>query len=186
MIGRRHLPLVAFSLFLAGVTAPHTSASAQDRAQASGSAAATVVAPITVREIEPLRFGTVATGDTGGTLTLSPSSGATSVTGSLRSICPSGSSCTASPGIFDVRGEAGRSYRVTAPAQAVAARAGGGGTLNVTSITIATQSVPGPGARGTLDDAGNDRFKVGGTLQVAPDSTAGTYVAEMEMVVSYD
>ena len=178
--------LVAFCLAIATGLASSGHAVAQDRAQATGTATASVVAPITVRQVESLRFGTVATGDTGGTLTLSPTNGATSVTGSLRSLCPSGSSCTANAGIFAVRGEAGRSYRIAAPAQALAGRTGGGGALTVSAITIATQSVPGPGPRGILDDAGTDRFKVGGTLEVAPGTAAGTYVAEMEMVVSYD
>ena len=178
--------LSALLVATAAAVAPSGPALAQERAQASGTATASVVAPITVRQVEALRFGTVATGDTGGTLTLSPANGATSVTGSLRSLCPAGSSCTAQAGTFAVRGEAGRSYRISAPGQALAARAGGGGMLTVSEITVATQSVPGTGLRGVLDDAGADSFKVGGTLQVSPGTAAGTYVAEMEMVVSYD
>jgi hypothetical protein len=154
---------------------------------ASGSASAAIIQPITVRALEDLLFGTLAVGpDSGGAITVDPATGAVSYSGALRGVCGAGG-CTAHPALFGVTGEPGRRYRIAAPASAAAVPVSGNGpALPVSAITVSADSLPGDPDVGLLDAGGADRFTLGGTLQVAPGSSAGFYRAEVAVVVTYD
>lgn len=159
-----------------------TSAMAGDRANATGKASATLVEPITIRAIEALQFGVIAIGESeSGTITVDPDSGASSFSGTLGNLCPQGAACFAHPALFAVSGEAGRHYRIDAPATAVALHEGAGAPLAVNGVTISQDSL-----RRLLDDAGQDSFRVGGTLAVPAGTLPGIYRAELAVVVSYD
>lgn len=156
-------------------------------AGATGQAQASVVAPLTVRQIDPLQFGTLAVGHgQSGAVTVDPASGAVTYSGALGSACPSSAICAATPALFLVNGEEGRTYRIEAPQGITAYHSGSGYGLPVADIAVAVENSAGSATRGTLDEEGRDRFRVGGTLQVAAGSPAGTYRADLQMVVFYD
>ncbi|QKG70606.1 DUF4402 domain-containing protein [Erythrobacter mangrovi] len=156
-------------------------------ASATGSASAAIVQPITVRALEDLLFGTLAIGtDASGSITVDPASGSVAFLGALRSVCGAGG-CLAHPAVFGVTGEAGRRYRIDAPASAIANPVEGAGpALSVVDIQISVSSLPGNATIGLLDSNGEDRFRLGGTLQVPAGSPAGFYRADVEVVVTYD
>lgn len=161
---------------------------AGNSASANGQVGATLVEPITLTAMEPLHFGVVAVSESeAGSITVDPDSGSTSYSGGLGSVCPVGSSCFARPALFGVTGEAGRAYRIDAPATAVALyEAGGAAPLAVTAIEVSAAGGAGGSARRVLDDGGSDSFRVGGTLVIPGGTQPGIYRAELSVVVSYD
>lgn len=156
-------------------------------ATATGSAAASIVQPITVRALDDLLFGTLAIGpDASGAISVDPESGSVAFLGALRSVCGTGG-CQAHPAIFGVTGQPGRRYRIDAPASAMASQVDGiGPALPVVDIRVSANSLPGSLNIGLLDSNGEDRFRLGGTLQVPAGSAAGFYRADVEVVVTYD
>lgn len=159
-----------------------TQAMAGNRATATGTASATLVDPITLRAVEALQFGVLAVSENGsGAITVDPDSGTSIFAGAVGSICPAGAGCFARPALFAVTGEAGRHYRINAPATAMALHENAGSSLAVNSITLSQGLV-----RRTLDDGGQDSFKVGGTLAIPAGTPPGIYTAELAVVVSYD
>ena len=168
--------------FLAFAACASSQAMAGDRSTATGTAGATLVEPITLRAVEALQFGVLAVGESGsGAITVDPDSGASIIAGAVGSLCPAGAGCFARPALFAVTGEAGRHYRVDAPATALALHDHAGSSLAVSSITLSQGLV-----RRTLDDGGKDSFRVGGTLAIPAGTRPGIYTAELAVVVSYD
>ena len=161
---------------------------ARDGASAAGQASAAIVDPITVRAVEALQFGVIAVARSGaGSITVDPQNGAASFSGSLGPACPRSAACFASPALFDVTGQAGRHYRIDAPASAMAQRErGAGSALTVADIKVSAQSGTGSLSRGLLGNDGKDSFRVGGTLDVPAGTVPGIYRAEIAVVVSYD
>ncbi len=158
-----------------------------DSASVTGMAHASVVEPLTVRQIDPLQFGTLAVRQgQSGAIKVDPATGAVSYSGALGNACPSSSVCAASPALFLVSGEEGRTYRIEAPASVTAFHTNTGTGLPVSDIAVAVENATGEAMRGVLGELGQDRFRVGGTLQVAQGSPVGTYRADLQMVVFYD
>lgn len=179
---------LATTLALAAALLPAPLAAQPGSASTTGSASAMIIEPITVRALEDLRFGTLAVGasGSGGTIRVDPATGAVTYGGDLRGVCGT-AGCTARPARFGVSGEAGRRYRITAPASATAFAVGGNGaSLPVSAITVDAASPPASSDIGTLDESGRDSFRLGGTLAVAPDSQPGIYRAAIAVVVGYD
>lgn len=169
--------------------APASAASADGHsASAAGMAHAMIIEPLTVHEIAPLQFGTIAVGPgKSGAITVDPTNGMVTYGGGLEKVCSSNTLCEASPALFGVNGEANRAYRVEVPSAATAFHSGTGFSLPVDSINVSVESAGGgEEARGLLDAAGRGMFRVGGTLRVPVDSPSGKYRANLKMVVTYD
>lgn len=170
---------------LALAASPALRAATPASASASGTASATVVAPITVTAVDDLDFGMLTSGDSPGSVALAPLGSAATYGGGVQAIC--GATCAPPhPARFSVKGEPTRSYLVTTPPSVTIAPAGsGGGSAVVESIQVATASRRSPDGRGQLDQLGEDRFEVGGTLRLEARAAAGHYVAQVPVTVTY-
>ncbi|MEZ5680734.1 MAG: DUF4402 domain-containing protein [Erythrobacter sp.] len=180
--------LAGLALVAAASAACPGQALAGDSATAAGRVGASVIEPLTLTAIEPLRFGVMAVSETeSGAITVDPDTGSSIISGGLGSLCPSGASCFARPALFGVAGEAGRHYRIEAPASAIAQHEGGSApALAVSAIRVSASGGSGGAVRRMLDDGGNDSFRLGGTLVIPAGSAPGMYRAELSVVVSYD
>lgn len=178
-------PTGAAALLLAGTLAP--SAHAQV-VTASGSAAASVVRPLSAMAEADLSFGAISLGTgqaAGGNVVVAPQGGAATYGGSVRQICGGNSACQPHPARFAVSGEADRAYRVTLPTTVVAIGTRSGAGLAVADLALLSRNSAGASG-GLLDASGSDSFTVGGTLQVLPGTQADTYRAEFAVTVAYD
>ncbi len=164
----KHIALAVALLALAPARAYAASGNASN---ASGSAGATLVAPIVVSHVAgaALKFGTFTVG-VGGTVVVSPT-GASSVTGSV-TLAPG--SINAADG-FAVSGDPGRNFSITTSVGSVTSSAG-----NIVFVTqpSATQATLGPSGTGT--------FTVGGTLLVGSNILPGVYKGTYTATVAYD
>ena len=162
-------------------------------ASAQGQAEATVVEPLVITRISDLDFGTVTlTPGTSGSVTIDPASGIRFGGGASAACIGGGGSCaSAHASRFAVRGEAGRDYAVSAPAEIMAlgtmldGSPGAAPDLVIGSIEVRTQSRPGSGFAGTLDDNGRDAFDVGGVLLVPAGTPPARYRAVLPVIVTY-
>jgi len=176
---------------LALLTVSPAAAASGSSAAAQGSVAAEVVEPIVVTMLSTLDFGMLTSSRTdGGTVTIDPASSAHYL-GGANPACLGGGGC---PGVhasrFAVRGEAGRSYVVSAPAALVASGTLAGSAsaapdLAIETLTVRTASRPGNGPSGMLDVNGRDHFSIGGTLVVPAGTGAAHYQATLAVVVNY-
>ena len=143
---------------------------ANNTATASGTASATVVAPITLSHTggKSLNFGAFAAA--AGTVTVN--SDGTNSTSGLSLI--SGSSTAADA--FTVGGDASRVYDITTTGGTVKF-----GATNSMSFTTAAASTS-----GTLSAGGAGSFTVGGTLTVAGTEVAGAYTGTYSATVTYE
>ena len=159
---------------LAMLAVSPAAAASGSSATAQGSVAAEVIEPIVVTMLSTLDFGMLTSSrtDRPGQWTIDPASSAHYL-GGANPACLGGGGC---PGVhasrFAVRGEAGRSYVVSAPAALVASGtlAGSGSAapdLAIETLTVRTASRPGNAPSGTLDVNGRDHFSIGGTLVVS-------------------
>lgn len=158
---------------------------------AMGEASATVVEPLTLTARAELDFGTIATSNLGGTVVLHPFNPAPEYGGGVMNVC-SAPCLAAHPAGFDVQGEAGRSYQIAYPQSLMVTplpvASGGNGVptpMLVDAITVKTLSRPDAGARGLLDEAGKDRFEVGGTLHVSANQAEARYATQLMVNISY-
>jgi hypothetical protein len=182
MTARRGL-IAAALLCLSTVPA----AQARD-ASASGDASASVVRPLRTTALADLSFGAITVGGgqtAGGSVTVAALGNSTSFAGSVRPLCNGGGACQPHPARFAVSGEGARSYRVALPASLSATGSRTGAILPVERLTLHSSNSAGTSG-GLLDASGNDRFTIGGTLQVAPGTPADSYRAEFSVTVSYD
>ena len=161
--------ILAFTTLL--VTATPAFAGSGNTSTATGTAAATIVAPIVLTHsaTSSLNFGRLTRG-TGGTVTVT-AAGVGSV-GSDVSIVP-GSTTTADS--FTVAGDASRSFSVTTSGGTVAS---GGTSLSFTTTPSA--------AAGTLSAGGAASFTVGGTLTVTGTAPTGAYSGTYTATVTYN
>lgn len=160
--------------------------------EATGSASATIIQPISATALADLSFGGIALGRNsadggagGGAVIVLPQETGATYAGSARQQCGGQSACQPHPARFAVRGEAGRAYRIAMPSGLEARGTRSGAALAVSALTVS--SVSQPGAAGGLTDAsGRDTFSIGGTLLVPPGTPADVYRAEFAVTVSYD
>jgi hypothetical protein len=156
--------LSAGSAFAAGPTG--------NTSQATGSASASVVSPITVTHDTgaALSFGTFTAG-TGGTVTVTAGGTASPPTGDVGLL----SGGTASADAFTVAGDASRNFTIST--------AGGNVTSGTNSMAFTTSA---SATSGTLDATGAATFTVGGTLTVGSGQTPGSYTGSYTATVTYN
>jgi Domain of unknown function (DUF4402) len=162
-------------------------------ASAAGSASATVVNPIAVRPLHGLDFGTIAASSvSAGSVVITPGSTDTQYGGGVRRVCGAGCQLPHAAR-FEVSGEAGRSYTVTAPASLAASSDSPGSPRNVAasalrieSIRLRTASRPSAGPAGQINIFGRDQFDLGATLQVPAGAAPAHYQANLPVIMAYD
>jgi len=142
-------------------------------ADATGTASATVINPITVSEARALAFGSVtASVTTAGTVAL------TAVDEAVKTDTTVSSTGTQQSGKFTVLGGDSNSYTITVPATASLASTSSNDAADMT-VTL-TQSK----TSGSLV-AGTDAFFVGGSLAVAANQNSGAYTGTYTVTVAY-
>jgi Domain of unknown function (DUF4402) len=164
-----------------------------DTASASGSATATVVNSIAVRTLQGLDFGTVtASSVSAGSVVVTPGAGDAQYTGGARRAQVAGYSLPHAAR-FEVTGEAGRSYTITAATSLAASSDSpnssateAASVLRIDSIRLKTASRPGAGPTGQINIFGRDQFDLGGTLRVPAGAAPAHYRANLPVIMAYD
>lgn len=138
---------------------------------ATGTASATIVAPIVLTHPSgaALNFGRFTTG-TGGTVTVTAAG-----VGSVGSDVTFAPGSTNSADSFTVAGDASRSFSITTT--------GGNVTSGATNLAFTTSA---SAATATLTAGGTSSFTVGGTLTVSGTAPAGAYTGTYSATVTYN
>lgn len=167
LIGR-----VAVAAAIVASAAPAWAQSNTASTNTNGSA--TIVAPITLTENTPLRFGTV----------VRPTSGSNTVTLGTAGCTPglSGAgnaailSSTSGCATYSAGGEDGLAFNISTDANFALTRSGGSETLTVTLTKSANTGIIG---------AASANFKVGGSFAVDSNTVAGAYSGSFTTTVTY-
>jgi hypothetical protein len=166
---------------------------------------AKVLTPITVSEVVPLRFGSVAAGATNGTVVLTipasipatlPTSATPSFTGRTvtgGAILVGGGTCSAANACgvasLQLKGESGSSFStVTLPATVSLTITGGGTeTMTVGSFTkrYGVANTAGVTTGAATLTGGTGLVYIGGSLTVATGQATGTYAGDVTVSVDY-
>ena len=141
-------------------------------AEATGSASATVVAPIAISETASLAFGNVAPTGTEGTVVVDP-------TGSRSATNVDLLGGTVSAASFTVSGSGTATYGVTLPTSATLTNDQDSTTMTVSTFTSDAGATP-------ALSGGEDTFSVGATLAVGASQSAGTYTGNYTVSVNYN
>jgi hypothetical protein len=136
-----------------------------------GIAAAQLLA-ISISSAQPMKFGSMVPGATGGQVAIS-TSGNRTCSGSVTCV----STTPGQAAQFDVSGDGGATYNITLPTSTTLSD---GSSSNMTVDTFTTDS-----KTRTLDALGNDSFSVGATLHLSGGQPAGSYSGSFEVLVEY-
>jgi len=182
-------PVLRIIVLVVAIASSAPAFAAGSSAEEQGRAQAEIVRPLVVTREQDLAFGAVFAGNVPGLVTVTASARVV-YQGGVEAACVQGLCSAPHPASFLVRGEPGRSYRVEVPdsVQATGVLAGGSGpaaALTVAGLMVDTISTPGTGGSGSLDDSGQDRFTVGGTLQIPAQQPAANYRASVPVIVTY-
>jgi hypothetical protein len=144
-------------------------------AQATASATAEVMTPISISKTADLRFGKFSA-LTGGTVVVT-AAGARSATGAVvLSSTNAGGAAS-----FTVSGDANATYAITLPNSATIEH----GTDNTKTMSIGTFT-SNPSGTGTLSGGGSQTLTVGATLTVGNAQTTGSYSGTFDVSVEYN
>ncbi len=140
-------------------------------ATGTGSATATVLAPIVVTHTPgaALKFGKFTAG-AGGAVVVSPA-GSASVTGDVALVLGSSSAADS----FLVEGDPNRGFAILTAA----------GNVSFAGVSLAFTTLP-SAATGNLDAAGAASFTIGGTLSVPANAAPGSYTGTYSVTVNYN
>lgn len=153
---------------------------AQSAATTPTSATGKILQPIQITKVRDLSFGTVTRPVSGGSLVaIAAADGARTITGGNGSLVNGGSPGRAE---FQVFGEGGQAYQVTAPIGLTLTRSGGGETLAV-DLTTTPKTGLFPGGLGAT---GMTTFGVGGSLTLYPQTVSGDYQGTFAITVAYN
>lgn len=140
----------------------------------AGSSTVVTLRPLSIVKLRDLDFGRLVAGTTAGTVIINPVTDARTTTGGV--IASGGAPAAAQ---FFTYATGNQILQVTRGAFPVLTRAGGGGTMSVTQLTLNGPVVRAIGAAGLLD------LRVGGTLAVAANQRDGVYSGSFEITVTY-
>ena len=167
---------------LAGAATGLPSIAAAQLADADGSTRAIILRPNTLVKVEDLDFGSMISGPTAGTVTISALSGARTTTGG---VTPVGGTTQRA----EFQGTGGAVLIIiTGSNSATLARVGGGGPNMTASLTRARQTAGGPVAlpnTAIVFGGGFRIYYVGGTLTVPANQPPGDYAGSFTMTVNY-
>lgn len=177
----------ALALAGAGLLAPPAQA---ETAQATGTAQAVIVEPLSLIKVQDLDFGRIAARPTAGTVTVNPDTGACTVTGPILHV----GTCRYAE--FAGMGTRRLTFRAQIPAT-VTLTGPGGATMTVNNITMGlAPDVSYIGGNGHGLGSGNRRyqinsntgiftFRLGGTLNVGANQAPGVYNGTFNVTVQY-
>lgn len=134
----------------------------------TGNASAIIKRNITATETQTMDFGTISSGATAATVTLSPA-GARSSTLSYYG--------TSRPGVFNITGEASTPLTISFGNGTLS---NGANTMVLSNFTSSTTP-----ASSTTDSGGNLTLNVGADLAVGANQASGTYTGTYTVTVSY-
>ena len=162
--------MIATAIIASVITPAAAKAASGNTSTATGSASATIIAPIVLTHTSgaTLNFGKFTTG-TGGTVVVT-SGGAGSITGDVGFVPGS----TNSADSFALTGDNSRTFGITTT--------GGSITNGSSSMTFTTAP---SAATGTTSSTGAATFTVGGTLTVGTGLVAGAYTGTYTATVQY-
>jgi len=138
----------------------------------TGSASATIAAPISISETTGLSFGSITAGATAGTVAVAPAGGAT-----YTGVSNFGGGTSAAP--LNVAGAANTAYSVTV--DTTASLSDGVNSMSLTGIETNLA-----GGSGTLSATGTAVVNVRATLNVAANQAAGAYTGTYNITVNYE
>ncbi|MEO0589184.1 MAG: DUF4402 domain-containing protein [Pseudomonadota bacterium] len=174
--------LLILALMLGSWPEPST---AQETATAQGRAQTRVVAPVSTALRDALSFGSISvSAGASGTVTVSSDS-TTAFLGVSQAHCTGQTKCRAHRAVFEVTGEAERTYGVSLPPSVVARGERSGSALAVEALEMRSLNTSARSG-GRLDKAGKDRFFVGGTVNVPAGTVSDVYRAELPVTVFYN
>jgi hypothetical protein len=137
----------------------------------------TLVAPLTITNVNPLAFGKFANNG-GGTL----------VIGTDGVLTPTGVVVVTSPhsaASFDLVGEATTGYAITLP-DSITLAGTPSGSMTVEDFTIANLAGPVVGKEATLPGTGTDTLSIGATANVEAGQPVGDYSGTLNVTVEYN
>lgn len=135
---------------------------------------AVIVTPLSLVNTRDLEFGAMLAGPSAGTVVINPNNDARTVTGG-----PTGVGSGGQAAQFWTYGGPLQFIFVTRGPLPILNRTGGGGSMNVSNLTL-----NGPVFR-FLNAAGLLDLRVGGTLQVGADQAPGLYEGDFQITVTY-
>lgn len=149
-------------------------------ATASSTAAAVIIAPLSITNSQGLHFGTIMRSATAGTVTIAATDGARSSSGgvTLSALAP-----VHSVAIFSVEGESGKTVSVTLPASATIVNAATDDMIVDAFVSDPSTVAPNPAI--TLTGAATV-LRVGATLNVDANQPSGTYTGTFNVSVNYN
>ncbi len=140
----------------------------------TGTANATIIAPITITAVLTLEFGQIVTGAAASVVRISTAGARSLVSGNA-----SLSGGTFRAATFDVTGEPSTTYAITLPAGAATLTSGGD------TMTVDTW-VSNPTPTGTLSGGGTETISVGADLNIGASQASGAYTGTYTMTVDYN
>ncbi len=129
---------------------------------------------IAVRQLSPIAFGTFASSDNGGTVTIEATSGARITTGAISTL----SGGDYGQAEFLIIGQPGEEILVSPP-NSVTLGTPGGGDMVITDFKIMPAEIL------TIDRDGRAKIKIGGTLKVPGNAAYGSYSSIFTVAVRY-
>lgn len=166
------------ALAAALVMAPATANAAPgDSSSQPGAAQATVLQPIRIVAVDPLRFGQIARPSTIGTIVMSPL-GVITATGGLLPATAIAQTGTRGPGSFTVTGDPNRAFRLILPIGSLILRSG----MQIVRISSMRSNITGTPS---LSAAGSFTVTVGATLLLGANQPIGTYSGTYTATVVY-
>ena len=143
-------------------------------ADANATGEAVIVTPLSLVNTRDLEFGALLPSATAGTVVINPTNDARTVTGGVTAAGSGGQAAQ-----FWTYGGPLQFIFVTRGPLPVLNRVGGGGSMNVSGLTL-----NGPVFR-FLNSAGLLDLRVGGTLQVGANQAPGVYEGDFDITVTY-
>ncbi len=141
----------------------------------TGTANATIVAPITISANLTLEFGQIVTGIAASVVRID-TAGARSLVSGNASLAGG----TFRAATFDITGEASTTYAITLPGGAATLTGTPSGTMTVDTWTS------NPAATGTLSGGGTQTISVGGDLNIGASQAQGSYTGTYTVTVDYN
>lgn len=178
-VKQRSLKLAVVSAFALGAASLGGSAAAANNASAT--ATATVVSPISIVKATDLSFGSIYPGASAGTVAVNTDNART-VSGGV--LTATGAAPTAAK--FDITGTASSTYTIAYDAGVTLTGPGAPMALTQVSDLTAAGGAATLVASGTLSAGGTQSLYIGGTLAVAANQVAGAYTANITATVNYN
>lgn len=149
----------------------------QSTSTVTSSASATILASINISNTTPLNFGTVGAKATTSTVVLATDDSRTASTATLFGV-----GAPAKAGVFGIVGTPLAAFTIVLPTAPVVLTGPSAATMTINS----TDWVSDLGSTSALSGTGTQTLKVGTTLQVGINQTAGTYTGSYAVTVNYN